>query len=70
MTTSVKDVYDIELQAFQVCNTDGEEGLTWLEVEDCEVQNKNGIFLKVSKYQKQNAKFSHTPKFLFYIFLP
>ena len=37
MTTSVKDVYDMELQAFQVCNTDGEEGLTWLEVEACEV---------------------------------
>ena len=37
MTTSVKNVYDIELQAFQVCNTDGEEGLTWLEVEACEV---------------------------------
>ena len=35
MTASVND--DIELQAFQVCNTDGEEGLTWLEVEACEV---------------------------------
>ena len=35
MTTSVN--YDMELQAFQVCNTDGEEGLTWLEVEACEV---------------------------------
>ena len=40
MKPSVKDVYDMELQAFQVCNTDGEEGLSWLEVEDCEVCTK------------------------------
>ena len=39
MNPSVEDVHSIEAQAFQVCNTDGEEGLNWLEVEACEVLN-------------------------------
>ena len=37
MNPRLEDVHSIEAQAFQVCNTDGEEGLTWLEVEACEV---------------------------------
>ena len=43
----------MELQAFKLCNTDDEEGLTWLEVEDCEVLSKNGIFLMVNKCKYQ-----------------
>ena len=56
MTTSVKDVYDMELQAFQVCNTDGEEGLTWLEVEACEVL----YFLKLLVISLSRAGSSHS----------
>ena len=40
----VEDVNSIEAQAFEVCNTDGEEGLTWLEVEACEVCAKSFSF--------------------------
>ena len=40
----VEDVNSIEAQAFKVCNTDGEEGLTWLEVEACEVCAKSFSF--------------------------
>ena len=29
--------YTVELWAFAVCNTDGVEGLSWHEVEQCEV---------------------------------
>ena len=39
MNPRVEDVNSIEAQAFKVCNTDGKEGLTWLEVEACEVVN-------------------------------
>ena len=28
-----------ERLAFMLCESDGEEGLTWPEVEDCEVKN-------------------------------
>ena len=38
MNVRFEDINSIEAQAFKVCNTDGEEGLTWLEVEACEVQ--------------------------------
>ena len=41
MNPRVEDVNSIEAQAFKVCNTDGEEGLTWLEVEACEVCAKS-----------------------------
>ena len=30
----------LETLAFGVCNTDGVEGLSWAEVEQCEVSNK------------------------------
>ena len=30
-----------ETLAFGVCNTDGVEGLSWAEVEQCEVSKKN-----------------------------
>ena len=38
MNVRFEDINSIEAQAFKVCNTDGEEGLTWLEVEACEVK--------------------------------
>ena len=41
MNPRVEDVNSIEAQAFEVCNTDGEEGLTWLEVEACKVCTKS-----------------------------
>ena len=31
----------VEPIVFAVCNTDGVEGLTWAEVEQCEVSKKN-----------------------------
>ena len=31
------DASTVETLAYDVCNTDGEEGLSWAEVEDCEV---------------------------------
>ena len=49
MNPRVEDVHSIEAQAFQVCNTDGEEGLTWLEVEACEVLNHLFIDYVISK---------------------
>merc|ERR1712243_381124 len=30
------DFEELEMQAFEQCESDGEEGLTWEEVEDCE----------------------------------
>ena len=41
--------------AFKVCNTDSEEGLTWAEVEKCEVFEQNSYkkqFLFYNKTQK------------------
>merc|ERR1711894_353107 len=32
----VIDASTVETLAYDVCNTDGEEGLSWAEVEDCE----------------------------------
>ena len=29
------DIESIEAKAFEICNTDGEKGLTWPEVENC-----------------------------------
>ena len=33
------NLVDIVTAAFQICNTDGKEGLTWPEAEACEVSN-------------------------------
>merc|ERR1712243_481276 len=30
------DIEELEMQAFEQCESDGEEGLTWDEVEECE----------------------------------
>ena len=30
---------ELEVVAFDVCNTDGTEGLTWAEIEECEVSS-------------------------------
>ena len=32
------EMVDIAKTGFYVCNTDGQDGLTWLEVEACEVK--------------------------------
>ena len=29
------DIESFEAKAFEICNTDGEKGLTWSEVENC-----------------------------------
>ena len=29
--------YNLAKQSFSTCNTDGSEGLTWLEISECEV---------------------------------
>jgi hypothetical protein len=31
----IDDIESIEAKAFEICNTDGEKGLTWSEVETC-----------------------------------
>jgi hypothetical protein len=37
---SVITDYTIEPLAYAVCNTDGVDGLSWAEVEQCEVSKK------------------------------
>merc|ERR1712243_513503 len=35
-TDDLPDIEELEMQAFEQCESDGEEGLTWDEVEACE----------------------------------
>merc|ERR1712126_483313 len=35
-TDDFPDIEELEMQAFEQCESDGEEGLTWDEVEECE----------------------------------
>merc|ERR1712112_300919 len=35
-TDDLPDIEELEMQAFEQCESDGEEGLTWDEVEECE----------------------------------
>ena len=37
MKINTGNVFNIEAEAFEVCNTDSIEGLTWSEVQNCEV---------------------------------
>ena len=36
---SIVHLEELEVVAFDVCNTDGTEGLTWAEIEECEVSS-------------------------------
>ena len=36
-----QEVVDLSMQGFVTCNTDGQYGLTWDEIEACEVTNLN-----------------------------
>jgi len=35
---SITHLEELEVVAFDVCNTDGTEGLTWAEIEECEAK--------------------------------
>merc|ERR1711955_200168 len=36
LMNDLADIEELEMQAFEQCESDGEEGLTWDEVEECE----------------------------------
>ena len=42
------DIETVEAKAFEICNTDGEKGLTWSEVENCLVS----LHFTLSDFQK------------------
>ena len=37
--SSIVHLEELEVVAFDVCNTNGTEGLTWAEIEECEVSS-------------------------------
>ena len=43
-STSGMSLVQEERMAFMLCESDGEEGLTWPEVEECEVKKKTLSF--------------------------
>merc|ERR1712112_489175 len=54
-TDNLSDIEELEMQAFEQCESDGEEGLTWDEVEACEAMfgpmlTDQGIDLPTEEY--------------------
>ena len=58
----------VEPLAYAVCNTDGVEGLSWAEVEQCEVSKNKYIELRYLALVKIKLKYLDERCFLFCLF--